>query len=73
MEDHDPKTCFRCRLHELWTELNSTNEPEFMLMSMAEASGSILSQLDEKFKMLFILTVMKVCNEDENEETETMH
>lgn len=66
-DKHDSKTCFRCRLHDLWKEVNSKNEPEFILMSMAEACGSILSQLDEKHKMFFMLAVLTICKEDENE------
>lgn len=53
---HDPKTCFRCRLHDLYEELkDKDNSPRFMCVSMAEACGTMLSQLGpEDFKMFLV-------------------
>jgi len=73
--DHDPKTCFRCRLHDLYDELGCKyeNEPHFMLVSMAEAAGSMLSQLDEDDFIRFMFAVHKYMVEDSEYEPETKH
>lgn len=63
-EDHDPNRCFRCRLHDLYFELRKDNEPKFMLASMAEACGSMLSQLDGKDFTDFMLCVFKIMMDD---------
>jgi hypothetical protein len=75
-EDHDPKTCFRCRLHHLYEEIGDKygNEPQFMLMSLAEAAGSMLSQLDEGEALMFMLSVQKFMVDDiEKSSNETKH
>jgi hypothetical protein len=73
--DHDPKTCFRCRLHKLYTEVGDKygNEPGFMLMSLAEAAGSMLSQQDESEFMQFLFAVHKYAMEDIEYTPETRH
>jgi hypothetical protein len=63
-DDHH-KDCFRCRLHDLWEELHEKNSPRFMLISMAEACGSILSGLETEDMLLFQMAVMKYCEDDQ--------
>jgi hypothetical protein len=75
---HDEKTCFRCRLHALVDELypnklttKDIDECRFILMALAEASGQILSQLEDIEMRFFLSAVIKFHNdsviEDENE------
>jgi len=64
LKSHDEKTCFRCRLHTLYEELKDNNEPRFMLISMAEACGGMLAQLDEKDMHLFMLAIKYFYEED---------
>lgn len=66
-DDHDPKTCFRCRLYDLFEELKDKNEPEFMYFSMAEASASILSQLGPNDTILFMKAIYDFIREDQEE------
>jgi hypothetical protein len=66
-EEHDPKTCFRCRLHDLWEETKATNRPTFMLIAMAEACGSILSQMESEDVKMFITAVVHFLQEDQDE------
>ena len=68
--EHDEKTCFRCRLYELWEELRNHNDPEFILLAMAEASGSLLSQFEDDAKLAFMSMVMRTCHEDEQDDVE---
>jgi hypothetical protein len=75
-KDHDEKTCFRCRLHALWKELHDKhgNESRFILMCMAEASGSILSELSITDAIQFMMSVEKFIEEDAGEgKFETKH
>ena len=69
--DHDEKTCFRCRLHALWEELGGKhdNEPRFVLIALAEAAGSILSQRGNEIDdvMLFMSAVQKFANDPSHE------
>jgi hypothetical protein len=71
-EDHDEKTCFRCRLHALWEELGDKhdNEPRFVLIALAEAAGSILAQGGNSIEdvMLFMGAVQKFANDPDHEE-----
>jgi hypothetical protein len=73
---HDEKTCFRCRLHALYEEIGCKhdNNPQFMLISMAEACGDMLSQLGFEDMILF-LTAIKKFTDDKAEEHkwETRH
>jgi hypothetical protein len=57
---HDEKTCFRCRLHELFDELKKVpeNDNKFMLMSLGEACAQLLSQVDEIDMMNFIMFIV---------------
>lgn len=66
---HNPETCFRCRLHNLYQELinKHDNEPRFILMSMAEACGAMLSQLDSDDTLIFMHAVHKFAQEDDEE------
>jgi hypothetical protein len=64
---HDEKTCFRCRLHELYEELGPTTDVDFILMSLGEAVGQLLSQKDDMSKMRFILFLMNQINESQEE------
>jgi hypothetical protein len=77
-EDHDEKTCFRCRLHDLWKELADKhgNEPRFCLIALAEAAGSILSQRDIADVILFMTAVQKFANDSDYEgpdDSDTIH
>ena len=76
-EPHDEKTCFRCRLHELFLEVNAKNDPRFMTLSMAEAAGSMLSQLPPEDKTDFMMLLMRTYHEDleniKSAENETKH
>jgi hypothetical protein len=69
-EDHDEKTCFRCRLHDLYMELKEHNDIDFMLFAMAEACGSILSQMDDEMKIHFMLMVTRSYYEDKEKDKE---
>lgn len=77
LDDHDPKICFRCRLYDLWKELKKDTDPKFALYSMGEACGSILSQLDTKDFMMFMILVKRTMEEDSefsfNKPKETRH
>jgi hypothetical protein len=55
-------------LHDLFEELRSHNDAQFMLMALAEASGSMLSQFEDEAKIAFMLMVTKTCREDEDDE-----
>jgi hypothetical protein len=78
---HDEKTCFRCRLHALVEELypkklssNDVDECRFLLVSLAEAAGQMLSQLEDDEIRLFMTAVIKFHNESVIEdENETRH
>jgi hypothetical protein len=71
---HDEKTCFRCRLHALFEEL-SPNRPDideirFILVSLAEVAGSILSKMEDEEKMLFMGAVMNFHDDAIDEDQE---
>jgi hypothetical protein len=71
---HDEKTCFRCRLADLFTEVKKDNDPRFVLLSMAEACGSILAQLDDEAKFEFATVIFRSYQEDkESGAFETKH
>jgi hypothetical protein len=66
-EEHDEKTCFRCRLHQLFLELKDQNETRFMCLAMAEACGSMLSQVNDITIHEFMLLLSKTYNEDKED------
>jgi hypothetical protein len=73
-DDHDEKTCFRCRLHELFDELRKDNDIRFILLAMGEACGSILAQLDnEESKYEFMAMVARSYHEEQEDKSETRH
>jgi hypothetical protein len=70
---HDKNTCFRCRLIALYEEIYKENETRFMLTSMAEACGSLLSQLEKEDTIIFMKLVLDVINEDTDYFSQTIH
>jgi hypothetical protein len=77
---HDEKTCFRCRLHALTHELDPKkqnlneiqylDEIRFILVSLAECAGTILSQMEDKEKLLFMNAVMNFHDDAIDEDQE---
>jgi hypothetical protein len=58
---HDRKTCFRCRLHELFVELypnGAQDDVNFILASIAEMAGAFLSVQKEKDLRTFMTSVL---------------
>jgi hypothetical protein len=75
-DDHDEKTCFRCRLHALFEEIYPKgigNDERFILTTLAEAVGQLLSGMDDREAAYFMFAVMKFMQEDEEDETPTEH
>jgi hypothetical protein len=69
-EEHDEKTCFRCRLHKLFDELKNKNDPEFILFCLAEASGSLLAQEPSEAKIDFIMMLKRSYEEERDSSNE---
>jgi hypothetical protein len=75
-EEHDEKTCFRCRLHALFEEIYPKgigDDERFILTTLAEAVGQLLSGMDDREAAYFMFAVMKYMQEDDEDETPTEH
>ena len=62
-KQHNPLTCFRCRLFLLSRELHPKGvtdaEGRLALLAMAEVCGIILAQLPEQDKAMFMYHLIK--------------
>jgi hypothetical protein len=69
--EHDSKTCFRCRLHELYVELafKHDNSPNFVLLALAEASGQLLNEMGVNEFMLFMQAVAHFASDNDSHQT----